>query len=248
MHHTFAGILMCQAAIRQLEAHRARAPERYQPVLAIYRERLERRRERLASIHDEFPGFYRLFERRLFERTLLVAAQVKVQGDRQHGGIGSKAAAVIARRIEAALARLPPPPSALRQLHPADLIRKVPLFSGLEPGALERLAARARQIAFLPEDTIIAAGQRGDALYIVTRGRVRVLAAEQEEHELATLGEGEFFGEAALLGDQRRTATVRAVTPATLLRLSRPDVLELAAGEPAIDRLLQQANAVRQQG
>ncbi len=244
MYHTCAGILMAEAAIGRLEAQCRKAPEICNRVLAEYRERLQRRRERLDAVREEFPAFYRMFERRLFEQSLLVAARVQLQRDRQHGEIGAKAAAVVGHRIEEALGALPPPPTALRRIRPEELIRKVPLFSGLCAEELSHLAARASQIAYLPGDTIIAAGERGDALYIITRGRVKVLAAD-DGRELTTLDEGEFFGEAALLGDQRRTATVQAATPATLLRLTRAEVLQLAREVPAIDRLLKEEDARR---
>ena len=62
---------------------------------------------------------------------------------------------------------------------------------------------------------------------------------------LAELGEGEFFGEAALLGEHVRNATITAMRATTLLRLARHDVLALAESHPEIERRLREVDAAR---
>jgi hypothetical protein len=79
---------------------------------------------------------------------------------------------------------------------------------------------------------IVRQGEVGDSCYLLREGRAEVLAheGESEERNLATLGPGSLFGEAALLTDAPRNATVRALDPCELLALHRSDLLE-AVGE-----------------
>lgn len=64
-------------------------------------------------------------------------------------------------------------------------------------------------------------GDAGSDMYIIEAGTLEVLRAARGTTPLATLGPGDFFGEMAILEDQPRFASVRAVTPARLLRVDR---------------------------
>ena len=70
--------------------------------------------------------------------------------------------------------------------------------------------------SFAAGDAIVTQGEQGLGLYLIQTGRVEVVRAHDGgEQRLATLGPGEYFGEIALLTDQPRTATVRALEPTT---------------------------------
>jgi CRP-like cAMP-binding protein len=121
----------------------------------------------------------------------------------------------------------------------------VPLLNGLSRELLERLAAKAKAVTFLANDVIIGEGESGDALYIITHGRVSVLKGQEV---VAELRDGDFFGEMALLGDQVRTATVKAKVPSTLLRLRHRDVMSLVATDPELRHRLEDADKIRRDG
>ncbi len=77
---------------------------------------------------------------------------------------------------------------------------------------------------FEPGQTIIRQGDVGREMYIIQSGKVEVSSeSPQGITALAQLGPGDYFGEIAVLEDVRRTATVRALEPVTLLRISRED-------------------------
>jgi CRP-like cAMP-binding protein len=105
-------------------------------------------------------------------------------------------------------------------------------FSMLDGERLKRLAARIESLDVPAGETIIRQGETGEECYLLRSGRVEVLArgAQGAERNLATLGPGSLFGEVALLTDEPRKATVRALEPCTLLALRRADLLE-ATGE-----------------
>lgn len=78
------------------------------------------------------------------------------------------------------------------------------------------------------DQVIIEQGDVGRAMYIIQSGKVEVVQQEGGNSEqLARLGPGEHFGEIAVLKDVRRTATVRALEPVAVLRISRDETRRL---------------------
>ena len=69
---------------------------------------------------------------------------------------------------------------------------------------------------------IVRQGAPADKFFIIVRGEVEVVHEEQgAAQRIAVLKSGQFFGEIAILRDTPRTATVRAITPTTLLTMDR---------------------------
>jgi CRP/FNR family cyclic AMP-dependent transcriptional regulator len=113
--------------------------------------------------------------------------------------------------------------------HPASvsttMLRNVPLFAGLDEAQLNVLVPMIMRTNFGRNQTIIAAGDPTDSLYIVITGRLKVLMADEQGREviLAILGPGEFFGEMGLLDDSPRSASVLTLEPCELLGISKID-------------------------
>ena len=131
-----------------------------------------------------------------------------------------------------------------------DDLRQVPLFESLDDETagelcklLETLDCEARKVLF-------RAGDVGDAMYIIERGKVRisVQATDGRELTLTELGRGEFFGEMALLLDgQRRSANAVVAEEARLAVLSREHFLSFMRRNPnvALEMLTALANRLR---
>jgi CRP-like cAMP-binding protein len=109
------------------------------------------------------------------------------------------------------------------------LLKQAIPFSTLDGERLRRLAALLERLEVPTGETIIRQGEAGEECYVLRSGRVEVLTsgAQGDERILATLDPGSLFGEAALLTDGLRNATVRALKPSTLLVLRRTDLLEV---------------------
>ena len=109
------------------------------------------------------------------------------------------------------------------------LLKQASPFSTLDGERLRRLAARLERLEAPTGETIIRQGEAGEECYVLRSGRVEVLTSgpQGDQRVLATLDPGSLFGEAALLTDGPRNATVRAVEPCTLLALRRTDLLEV---------------------
>jgi uncharacterized protein YhbP (UPF0306 family) len=104
------------------------------------------------------------------------------------------------------------------------------VFRDLPTVALENVEARLETIHADPGQIIVRQGGPADKFFIVVNGSVEVVREDGDQaRRLTVLGEGEFFGEIAILRDTPRTATVRAVGPTTLLSMDRDTFRGLVA-------------------
>ena len=99
-----------------------------------------------------------------------------------------------------------------------DVLRQAPLFSALDDEAATALRASMSRGQLRRGDVLFHEGDPGDKLYVVTDGKVKLgrTSADGRENLLAILGPGQMFGELSLFDPGPRSATVTAVTDATL--------------------------------
>ncbi len=113
---------------------------------------------------------------------------------------------------------------ALEGLKGTDLIQETFLFQLLNFEETLALARLFRKEKRQKGETIIDEGELGRALYIIEKGKVKVIKGEAGAGgELATLGRGELFGEMSLIEDELTSAGVVAQTEVTLLVIDRED-------------------------
>ncbi|NOZ77823.1 MAG: Crp/Fnr family transcriptional regulator [Acidobacteria bacterium] len=121
-----------------------------------------------------------------------------------------------------------------------ELIANVELFSGLDQDELRSIAQLVHVRHIEREGKIFDAGDRADAVYIVSKGKVNIVITSPDGKELilAVLGEGQIFGEMGLLEAAPRSASVVAATQVELLSISRSDFDQLLDQHPRISRKL----------
>ena len=116
-----------------------------------------------------------------------------------------------------------------------ELIRKIPIFRDLEDADVRRLSEVATEEVIPVGGQVFSEGSRGDSLFAVKYGTVRVLKKGKDgQEEVARMGSGEHFGEMALIDDDRRSATVDAVEHTELVRIKREDLEGLLAQDDAL--------------
>ncbi len=103
------------------------------------------------------------------------------------------------------------------------MVARVPLFARLDALSVARISNLLRSKAVDPGTVIMRRGDTPEAMYFIASGTARV----DTKPEPTELGEGEFFGELALLRGSKRMMTVRAVTRCRLLVLAAEDFREL---------------------
>jgi CRP/FNR family transcriptional regulator len=89
------------------------------------------------------------------------------------------------------------------------MLRKVPLFAGLEEKELQEIAASMRERRFKAGDTVTQEGAGGVGFFVVEEGRADVVVGGETK---GSVGPGDYFGEIALINESPRTATLTAAT------------------------------------
>jgi small-conductance mechanosensitive channel/CRP-like cAMP-binding protein len=105
----------------------------------------------------------------------------------------------------------------------AQRLSKVDFLAGVAQDVLDRLLPGTSLAVYAPGEVIIHAGEEGSELFVIERGSVDVLARRGDgiDTRIASLGPGQFFGEAALLAEELRAATVLATSESQLIVISR---------------------------
>jgi len=118
------------------------------------------------------------------------------------------------------------------------LLKVIPLFKGFSITELLTINMVAKSKVYDSGDTIVKEKAKGDGLYIIKRGQVRVVKIDAfgEEHILAFLGKGEYFGEISLVDQAPRSASVIAEENTECLVIRHTDFQNLIAGNKEIER------------
>jgi CRP-like cAMP-binding protein len=106
-----------------------------------------------------------------------------------------------------------------------DRLRDIGLFGALGDDILEHLAKTLGQRRFAPGATIFQEGDAGHDMFVVLEGEVEVMKKSRRgrPQRVAILGPSDTLGEMTLIDVQPRSATVRALAPTRLLRISSED-------------------------
>ena len=131
-----------------------------------------------------------------------------------------------------------------------DNLRQVPLFESLDDDAAKQLCDLLETLDCEKQKVLFRAGEAGDAMYVIERGKVRISvdATDGRELTLTELGRGDFFGEMALFDGQPRSANATASEESRLAVLSRQHFLSfIMRGNPnvALEMMTALANRLR---
>ena len=113
----------------------------------------------------------------------------------------------------------------------AERLHKVPLFRPLKKRDLDTVSRLADEIDLPAGRVLIKEGDLGHEFFVIETGTAGVT---RDGDAVAELGPGDFFGEMALLEDERRTATVTAKTAVKLIVISRHDFRSLRHSLPSV--------------
>lgn len=129
----------------------------------------------------------------------------------------------------------------------AHMLRKVEFFTPLTIGQLEQVLPTVMLYAYDKGETVFSQGQKGDAFYIVYKGSVDILLKRMVffSKKIATLKEGDFLGEIALISDEPRTATVVAAEPTMMFTLIADDFKFVLKENPAAAEEMRRIGARR---
>ncbi len=117
-----------------------------------------------------------------------------------------------------------------------DLLRIVPIFTDLEDEVFKKIVDIGLERKYTKNSIVFLEEEIGAILFIILNGRVKVVRTDDNGKEviLSILGQGDFFGEMALLDDLPRSATVVALDKSELFIIHRRDFLDLIERTPKV--------------
>ncbi len=130
------------------------------------------------------------------------------------------------------------------------ILARVTLFSYLDPVERRKIVEHLIPMDVRKGTTVITEGESGDSMYVIKSGKigvyttlmqedgVNVIKADQERLHLATLQEGDFFGEQALITKEPRSATLIALTDVQLLKFTEQDLARVVKQYSRVGTLL----------
>ncbi|MGZ8846291.1 MAG: cyclic nucleotide-binding domain-containing protein [Pyrinomonadaceae bacterium] len=129
----------------------------------------------------------------------------------------------------------------------ADRLSAVDIFAPLSTDELHQLATATVGHVFAPGETLIRAGEEGSSMFVVHNGRVAVQVPDRAgPRTVATLTEGNFFGEMALFTGEPRTANVVAVDETEVLEIGHTAMKHLFDTNPGLAESISWTIAERQ--
>lgn len=116
------------------------------------------------------------------------------------------------------------------------LIKDIPLFKGLHPDQIQALLSICKREFFGKDEVVITEGSKEHALFVITKGKVRITLGNDSEEsmELIDLGVGETLGEVSLLIDAPHSATVTALESTEVITFTRKSLAALMADYPEL--------------
>jgi CRP/FNR family cyclic AMP-dependent transcriptional regulator len=104
-----------------------------------------------------------------------------------------------------------------------EALRSVPLFASLDDAAAIELRSLLSDKTVPQNTRLFRQGEKGDAMYLIESGRVRISIRDEAEEEvtLAELAQGDFFGEMSIIDGRQRSADAKVIEDAQLAILSR---------------------------
>jgi CRP-like cAMP-binding protein len=109
-------------------------------------------------------------------------------------------------------------------------LRKVPIFTNLNEKLFQEVLESVELHSVAKNTVIFDEGDEGDSFYLIRNGEVKVYRdVEKKQRIIAILSEGEFFGEMALVSDEKRNASVEIAKNADLVKLSKEDFADITS-------------------
>ena len=117
-----------------------------------------------------------------------------------------------------------------------EALRSVPLFASLDDDAARELRSLLSDKTVPQNTRLFRKGDKGDAMYLIERGRVRISIRDEDDAEviLAELAQGDFFGEMSIIDGRQRSADAKVIDDAQLAILSRDAFLSFVRSNPDV--------------
>lgn len=117
-----------------------------------------------------------------------------------------------------------------------NFLKSFKLFEGLDEKLINEISIHAERQKFKKGELIILKGEESTDMYVILKGKVNIITSDADGHELivATLSEGDFFGELSLIDGEPRSMSVEALTDVEVAVIKRNIFLNVLRKNPDI--------------
>jgi len=194
----------------------------------------------LLALKLQYPTYAEALQRQHLERLARVWEDRGYHALLSQGVIGGEVAQALTEQAADRYPDIDRRPRLDTRMSAHALVARVPLFANLSEDAQARIVRRLRPRLTLPEELIVRRGERGESMFFIASGAVRIAIPGGD----VELGSGDFFGELALITGRPRANDVTSLGFCQLLELGAADFRTLLAEDPTLKG---QIEAVAQQ-
>jgi len=204
-------------------------------VTGAYRSLAHAARERIEELRVNLPELTSGIESRLAHRIALNAEREAYRRLLKSAALSERDAKAALADVERRMKELLFSKTEARAPETVEVCRNLPMFATLNDEQLDAMATATKERILEPGEMLFQENDRGDSVYIITRGAARVVRdADGAEQVLDIAHTGDVLGEMAFFSGDRRNAGVRAVTTLTVGELDRDALAEVMTSYPTI--------------
>jgi CPA1 family monovalent cation:H+ antiporter len=207
-------------------------------------------RMKLDTVADQFPEFYNASQQRLAERMMLHSQRDFIVSQRRSGAIPNTVATLLLEELDSDIRSLRGYDTTELKIDPSELLRNMPVLKDLPETEALRVLNCMKQRTVPARQDLLQQGNRGETLYIIARGQIKVIRIEDDgaEVQIAVMGPGDIIGEGGFLRGEQCNATFRALTPCAIYELKRRDLSAVDASVPGLLVTVEEAVLQRSSG
>ena len=254
VQRNLAHILACDAVISMLGRQDDLLEEARNKLISTYEDRKKYYRKQLKQIKKYYPKYYLEFLERLTTRSIINSGWNRINSEFNHGDLSAKGFNLIQTRVAQVLAEVDQSPLIFSKTVStiSEYLEEIDLFHDLTDRDYLFLEENASIVTFLAGDTIMGRFEKGEDFYVLVDGKATVWIKDafSREQFMAEFLKGDFMGESGLLAKQKnrkhhRSATIKAETPCTLVRISPDTMSRILWKYPKILETIREVNEAR---
>jgi len=254
VQRNLAHILSSDAVISMLGRQDDLTEEARNNLISSYEDRKKYYRKQLKQIRKYYPKFYLQFLERLTTRSIINSGWNRMKSEFDHGDLSAKGFNLIQARVAQILAEVDESPLIFSKTVStiSEYLEEIDLFQELTDRDYQFLEENASIVTFLAGDTIMGRFEKGEDFYVLVDGKATVWIKDafSREQFMAEFLKGDFMGESGLLAKQKnrkhhRSATIKAETPCTLVRVSPDTMSRILWKYPRILEAIREINEAR---
>lgn len=116
-----------------------------------------------------------------------------------------------------------------------ETLRQIPLFAKVDPSKIKLLAFTSERVTFQPGDFLCQQGEMGEEAYVIMSGQAEVMVnTPSGPLTVASMQKNDIVGEIAILINIPRTATIKAASELTTLKITKDLFLRMITEFPEI--------------